>query len=97
MIVFFYASRHILYMPIFISSHFPTPTNPHTQIPQTISFTNSSLPKFKGFLIFTEVKNQMKSQARKKENYFCHYLAGGWRGGVISHNEYSYSPGMLKM
>lgn len=71
-------------MPIFISSHFPTPTNPHTQIPQTISFTNSSLPKFKGVLIFTEVKNQMKSQARKKERIIS---AITWRevAGRSSH------------
>jgi len=80
-IAFFKASRHILYVHIFLSSHFPTPTHPHTQIPQTISFTNSSLAKFKGFLIFTEVKNQMKSQARKKRIISAiTWREGGGRG-----------------
>ena len=30
----------------------------HRQIPQTTSFTNSLLVRFKGYLIFPEVKNQ---------------------------------------
>lgn len=80
-----------MYIFSFLFIFLPQPKKPPTQpiytqkqIPQTTSFTSSSLVRFEGYLVFTEVKNQIENPRQEKENVFCHYLEGAVSPPIMS-------------